>query len=649
MNSTAGVAPNAAGRAAPSQTTTVAQTLGLALQFHQAGNLPQAEQLYRQVLQIDPLQADALHLLGVIALQVGRHELAIEQIRAALRASPNLAEAHGNLGVALAAIGRQQEAVACFRQAVALKPDYADAHNNLGNALRELGKPAEAVASLQQALRLRPGYVEALTNLGIALQKLGRLDEAVAHLQHALRLKPDFAKAYNNLGNVLRDQWKFEEASSQYQQALRLKPDYAEAFSNLGNALQDQGKIEEAIGCHQRALSLQPDFPAARCNLGGALQQLGDLAGAEQAYRAVLRHHPRNAEALAELANLQGGKLPAADRAVLEQCLADPELIDFDRSGLLFGLARVYDAKGEYEQAAAQLRQANALALDVRRQKGEGYDLDQNARLIEILMAAFTPAFFERVRGFGLETERPVFIVGLPRSGTTLTEQILAAHSQVHGAGELLLGCNDFLQLVAQPTEQNILTALAGLQRETVRTLAQRHLDQLGTLNRTAARVVDKMPENYLYLGLLAALFPRAKFIHCRRDLRDVAVSCWMTNFSYYHWANDAEHIAARFREYQRLMEHWRMALPVQLLEINYEETVADLPGVARRLVEWCGLDWEPACLTFHEGIRPVRTASVTQVRQPIYTRSVGRWRNYERELGPLFAALAPLLEHVSE
>jgi hypothetical protein len=377
-------------------------------------------------------------------------------------------------------------------------------------------------------------------------------------------------------------------------------------------------------------------------------QQLGDFAGAEQADRAVLRDHPRNAEALGQLANLLSGKLPAADRAVVEQCLADPDLNDADRSGLLFGLAQGCDARGEFEQAAAQLREANGLTLDLYRKKGQGYDLNEHARFIEHLMAAFTPAFFERVRGFGLGTERPVFIVGLPRSGTTLTEQILAAHSQIYGAGELLLARDDFKHLVTQPTEQSIFTALAGLQRETARLLAQRHLDQLGALNRTAARVVDKTPDNYLFLGLLSALFPRAKFIHCRRDLRDVAVSCWMTRFTFFRWTNDPEHIVARFREYQRLMEHWRTVLPVSLLEIDYEETVTDLPSVARRLVEWCGLDWEPACLTFHEGKRPVRTASVIQVRQPVYTRSLGRWRNYERELGSLFAALAPLLEKSS-
>ena len=358
--------------------------------------------------------------------------------------------------------------------------------------------------------------------------------------------------------------------------------------------------------------------------------------------------NPRHPNALWQLAGLLGGKLTEPERVLLERRLAEPDLNDADRAKLLFGLAQVCDAKGEYDQAAALLRQANALMLTLNRQKGQQYDLDDNARLVEHLIAGFTPAFFERMRGFGLETERPVFIVGLPRSGTTLTEQILAAHSQVYGAGELRLAREDFLALGTQPTDESAFASLPGLPADACRRLAQRHLDQLAALNRTADRVVDKMPDNYMYLGLLAALFPRAKFIHCRRDLRDVAVSCWMTHFERLCWANDLGHIVARFREYQRLMEHWRTVLPVPMLEVHYEETVADLPGVARRLVEWCGLDWEPACLAFHKSKTPVRTASVIQVRQPVYTRSVGRWRNYQRDLGELFAALTPLQERFS-
>jgi hypothetical protein len=240
-----------------------------------------------------------------------------------------------------------------------------------------------------------------------------------------------------------------------------------------------------------------------------------------------------------------------------------------------------------------------------------------------------------------VDSERPIFIVGLPRSGTTLTEQILASHAQVFGAGELRLAREDFEALA--PQEDQALEALARLDLATARHIGAQHLERLRELNNDRPRVADKMPDNYLYLGLLATLFPRAKFIHCRRDLRDIAVSCWMTNFSSIRWANDPDHIAARFAEYHRIMDHWRRVLPVPVLEVDYEETVADLESVARRLVGWCGLEWEPGCLAFHQGKRPVRTASVTQVRQPIYRRSVARWKHYEQALPSLFDALGPV------
>jgi hypothetical protein len=242
------------------------------------------------------------------------------------------------------------------------------------------------------------------------------------------------------------------------------------------------------------------------------------------------------------------------------------------------------------------------------------------------------------VRGFGVDSERPIFILGLPRSGTTLIEQILASHPQVFGAGELRYGRDDFEALALE--DERALEALTRLDPETACRIAARHLERLRELNADRPRLADKMPDNYLYLGLLAVLFPMAKFIHCRRDLRDNAVSCWMTNFHSNRWANDLGHIAARFDKYRRIMDHWQRVLPVPLLEVAYEETVADLEGVARRLVDWCGLEWEPGCLAFHEGKRPVRTASVSQVRQPIYRRSVARWRHYEKSLSRLFERL---------
>jgi tetratricopeptide (TPR) repeat protein len=659
-----------------------AQTLNLARQHSQAGNLLEAERLCLQIIHDDPSHVDAHFLLATIENRVGRHDLAIQRFRSVLQANPSHFEAYTTLGIALHGIGNPEEGLACFREAVHLKPNSPEALNNLGNALQLQGKASEALPHLQKAVLFKPGYVGALVNLGVALQKLGRLDEAAVYYQQVLRLMPNHAEAHNNLGAVLHEQGKLAESAASIRQALfykpdhadahynlgcvllkqemlteavasfenalRVRPNYVEAHTNLGKALHGLGKFHEAKDILEQALRLQPDLAIARCNLGNVLQHLGDFKGAEREYRTVLRHHPRHADALWQIASILRGDLPEVDRTSLEEGLSQPDLSDADRSRLLFGLAEVCDAKEEFAQAAAHLQEANALSLKLCRKQGKAYDLGENARFVDNVIAAFTPAYFERVRGFGLETEMPVFIVGLPRSGTTLIEQILAAHSQVFGAGELQLANEDCQALKAPSTQHGFFATPSGPQRDHVRFLAQRHLDQLRSLNSTATRVVDKMPDNYLLLGLLATLFPRAKFIHCRRDLRDVAVSCWMTHFVNLRWTNHPEHIVVRFREYRRVMEYWRSVLPVPLLEVNYEDTVADLPGVARRLVEWCGLEWEPECLQFHESNRPICTASVVQARQPVYTRSVGRWRNYEREMSELFTALEPLQDRES-
>jgi hypothetical protein len=321
--------------------------------------------------------------------------------------------------------------------------------------------------------------------------------------------------------------------------------------------------------------------------------------------------------------------------------LNDPELGERPRGRLLFGLAHVLDARGDYARAAECLREANALS--VKMVGGwQAYEPGADEPFTDGLIAVFGAEFFARMAGLGLETRRPVFVFGLPRSGTTLIEQILSSHPLVHGAGELRLAQRSFHALPAITGRPGPpLECVPDLDEIAVRRLAEQHLDWLSLMDGgRAGRIVDKMPGNYTHLGLLATLFPRATFIHCRRNLRDVAVSCWMTDFRMIHWANDPDHIAEQFRRYLRLMGHWRSVLPAPIQVVDYEETVADVESVARRLITACGLEWEPACLEFHRTQRPVRTASVTQVRQPIYSRSVGRWKNYETALADLFARL---------
>jgi hypothetical protein len=411
--------------------------------------------------------------------------------------------------------------------------------------------------------------------------------------------------------------------------------------------LHELGQYQEALACYREVLRLTKDYATGHCNMGNLLEELGSFDEALACFREALRCDPQHAGAYSLLATMLRSRLPDEDLQAMQQLLARPHLLPGQRLALHFGIAQVLDARGDYTAAAEHLARGNGLCVELWKKQGKAYDPQVHSQFIDGLLAQFTPEFFARVRGFGLDTEVPIFIVGLPRSGTTLTEQILASHSQVHGAGELNYLRTTFEVL---PAVLNVrrppLDCLPALDEPATRRLANGHLARLRLLNEQALRIVDKMPDNYLYLGLIAALFPRARIIHCRRDLRDVAVSCWMTNFRQLHWAADQDHIAARFRDYRRLMDHWRGVLPVQVFEVEYEETVADLEGVARRLLAWCGLEWEPACLDFHQTTRPIRTASVTQVRQPIYKRSVARWKHYEPALAPLFDRLTPLMAH---
>jgi tetratricopeptide (TPR) repeat protein len=714
-----------------------------AVQLHRQGKLDQAELIYRQILDETPDNADALHLLGVVAHQRGQFGRALTLIRKAVSLAPdsgtyycNLAEAcrmsgdvngaeaaarkaialiphspdaHNHLGLALQAQEKFAEAAAAYRDAIELRSDFALAHNNLGGVLRDLGQMDEALAAAREAARLAPNFPLALSNLGHLLLEVGQKDEAEKYCKEALRLAPNFPEALSNLGNVLRAKDNLKDAKECYRLALKMRPNVAMIHGNLGQALQQEGNVDEAIKCYnqavaldpksprfesylasaladkedwsgavehyRKALALKPDFPEALnglgtvlheqgdfkaaivafeeaikkkpdfadaySNLAGAHSELGDLEKATHYYREAIRHDPDYTGAYAVLATHLRDKMPEDDIQRMKDFLAREHLSDWKRSAVHHGLAHYHDSMKDYALAAEHAARGNEFRREVWTRQGKTYARDDHTGFVSFLIKQFQPSFFERVKGWGLDTETPVFVFGMPRSGTTLLEQILGSHPRMFGAGELPITKETF-DLI--PKWMNVQAAPAvcmpHLTRDIVQQAGKEHLSRLLAHGPSADRIVDKMPDNYLWLGFLAAVFPRAKFIYSKRDVHDIAVSCWITNFKQIRWACDQEDIAGRIKNHLRIMDHWRGVLPVPVLEVEYEQTVDDLETVARKMIDFCGLEWDPACLSFHESKRTVRTASLSQVRQPVYKKSVQRWKNYEEPLKSLFTAL---------
>jgi tetratricopeptide (TPR) repeat protein len=455
----------------------------------------------------------------------------------------------------------------------------------------------------------------------------------------------------------LYEQAQLPLAETHLRRALDQKSRYAEAHNALGMVLREQIRLDEARTSFEQALHLKSNYTQAHCNLARLLEDLGELEAAAERYRQALNCEPGDIDALAGLAHLQRARLSEPERRRIEEHLGDPELGEPARCNLHYALAHVLDGRGEYTAAAEHMAEANSLELNRWRRKDQAYDRAEFSRFVDRLAQTFSPDFFSRARNWGVPSERPVFIFGLPRSGTTLAEQILASHSQVYGGGELTCAKNDFVALAqlapgagttvaaatATPPALQIersFDGLSNLNAAGVEFLAQQHLRWLKELDPSRPRVTSKTPADWQFVGLLAVLFPRARFIHCRRHLCDTALSCWMTHFRMLNWTCDQDDIAQRFKDYQRMMAYWQNCLPVPILELDYEDTVADLEGTSRRLVSWLGLEWEPACLDFHLTRRPIRTASASQVRRPIFRSSVGRWRNYESPLHSLFSRL---------
>jgi tetratricopeptide (TPR) repeat protein len=575
-----------------------------------------------------PVLSDALSRLSGLA--AARRYADMEAMAA------DLTLAHPQAGLAWKALGvarslQDKDALAAFERAARLLPLDPESHNNLGAALRRAGRLEEAVVCYTRTLDILPTSAEVWNNLGNALRDLGRCKEAVDAFRRALESKPAFAKAHNNLGNALQDLGSADDAMASYRRALALDPGYAEAHYNLGCALRLQTRAREAEACCRRALEIDPNYVAAVLLLAELQSDRGQFADAEATYRRALAIEPESPEAWAGLAGLK--RMTGADAEWLREAqrIAGLPLAPRRELPLRYALGKYFDDVADYERAFANYRRANELA----RMGRPRYDRRLVTEGVDRLIEAYAEDWVCRPRPRANPSERPVFIVGMPRSGTTLAEQILASHGAVFGAGELPFWNTAASRHAAAGVASDEEAALLS-------TLADEYLDLLEGLSADASRVVDKMPGNSLYLGLLYAALPKARIIHLQRDPLDTCLSIYFQNFSAAHpYANDLEDLAHYYREHVRIMEHWRRTLPPGvMLEVSYEALVHDPQATSQTMMEFIGLPWDAGCLDLQRGTRHVSTFSKWQARQEVSTASVERWRHYERFIGPLQALL---------
>jgi tetratricopeptide (TPR) repeat protein len=614
-----------------------------ALDHHRAGRLAEAEAIYRHILTIDAQHADSLHLLGMLEHQRGRHAFAIEMIGQAIAVSPNVAAYHSNLGTILQAQGKLDEAAACFERALALKPDWAEVHSNLGNVRHNQGNLAEAAACQERALALKPNFAEAFSNLGIVRQAQGDLKAAIACYERALALKPDYVDAHNNLGTVLLEENRIEEAVAHYERVLVLKPDYAAAHNNLGNALTRQDRGEEAQAHYERALVLKPDYANACNNLGNIFKEQGKFDDAMVQYERALAIRPDYAEAHLNRSELKRFHRGDPDLAALETLARQDDLSADKALYIHFALAKALEDTGDYARAFENLRDGNAM-----KRSQLNYKEKTVLELFQRISDVFNGSLLGRFQGQGELSSVPIFVIGMPRSGSTLIEQILASHPQIHGAGELTaiekMESSGLFNAGDPPLPYP--ESISALDGPAFQRLGQSYLARLPKVANGEIRVVDKLLGNFLHVGLIRLMLPNARIIHSVRHPIDTCVSCYsklFTNGLYFTY--DLAELGRYYRGYSELMAHWRSVLPPgAMLDVAYEDVVDDLEGQARRLIDYCGLPWNDGCINFHKSTRPVKTASAVQVRQPLFRSSLQRWRNYEAGLGPLLDELNPVL-----
>jgi tetratricopeptide (TPR) repeat protein len=552
------------------------------------------------------------------------------------------------LATALNVLQRHDESVVCYEEALALDPAHVEAYYGLGAALQGQMRFDEASACFQRALAIDPGYAEAHCSLASVFQAQKQATAAIASYEKALAIDPDYPEAQFGLATVLQTEKRYEEAIACYERALVHKPDYVEAYRNIGVALQAVNRHEEAVLSFEEALAIKPSDAETQTYLGFALQEIGRIDDARRAFAKAVYLEPDKPRRYFGLVN--SARMTADDPALaaMNVLARDPGPLSPDeRVQLHFALGKALSDVGEHQRSFDHLLEGNRL----KRHQTE-YDERTTRGVFDSIRQVFTPELMRAKGGAGHPSGLPVFIVGMPRSGSTLAEHILASHSRVFGAGERDDFRSVMVSIGADTAAAPFPNSVPGLTSKQLHALAATYLARLERAalagrvmgSDPPQRIIDKTLIHFGFVGLIRLTLPNARIIHTCRDPLDTCLSCFSKLFEGDQpFSYDLGELGRYYRAYHQLMQHWRTLLPPgAMLDVQYESLVTDFEKQARNILAFCGLEWDEACLSFYETKRVVRTASVVQVRQPIFRSSISRWRPDDDLLRPLITGLGP-------
>ena len=643
----------------------------------ESGNYKLAEQQLAEIIKNYPNDPNALRLSGVSSIDQGKPEIALIPLQKAIKVAPDFAQAHEDLGTAWFLLGELEKSETCLKAALKLEPIKFSAWKSLGDLLSDQGKEEEANKAYKKALSTNSKYsdlskamtlvkkgqvgeaekiykqilkddptnVDALRLLGLLATKGGALDQGIMILKKCTEIAPDYALAWENLANMYRQKEGYENLDKSiycFKKATQLRPQWAEGWAGLGTVYTRSSLHEEGIDAYQKSIGIKENQPRVHLSIGHVYKTTGQQEKSITSYHNAIKHFEMFGEAYWSLANLKTYNFSDKEIKLMESQIEKKDIPEKEKVHFLFALGRAYEDKKDYKKSMDYYLEGN----DLNRGRSS-YDPKAVEAISKRITKFFDKKLIKNKSNWGYQTRDPIFIVGLPRSGSTLIEQILSSHSKVEGTMELPNILNMARKLGSGSKDHTSYPEiLSTLSKEEIKSLGKQYISETEFLRSNLPFFIDKMPNNFSHIGLIHLILPNAKIIDARRNPLDTCFSCYKQLFARGQmFTYDLNEIARYYINYVNLMDHWNEVLPNKVYQVNYEDVVENQEKETRKLLAYCNLTFEEQCLKFYETKRAIKTASSEQVRQPIYKKSVHLWQHYEEYLDQLKQGLSPIKE----